>query len=91
MIDYLPYFEDTEGNRWEILDMSWCVDWGGRQCHITCQRNNGDTQYPVKSFVIYGVDGGFCQWDRDEVQPSEPVKGKFYECVMQMFKVFDTA
>ena len=88
-MNYLPFLEDEQGNRWEVLQMDWCVDFGGRQCQIECQRNNGDGTFPIKSFVIYGKDGDFRQWDR-KVGNHKPVKGMFYKSVMDMFLQFDT-
>ena len=90
MTDYLPHFKDTDDNTWEVLSMDWCVDFGGRQCQIQCQRNNGDELYPEKTFVIYGLDGEFCQWDSEEVGEHKPVRGIFYKAIMDMFRLFDT-
>lgn len=87
--DYLPYFKDNDDNTWNILSMNWCIDWGGRQCQIECQRNNGDGIYPIKSFVIYGLTGEFRQWDEEEVISCTPIKDGFYKHVMDMFKYFD--
>lgn len=87
MTDYLPSFSDQEGNIWNVLQMNWCVDFGGRQCQIECQMENGGD---MKTFVIYGLDGDFRQWSKDECCDSQPEKGLFYKKVMEMFKAFDT-
>ena len=86
---YLAYLEDEQANRWEVLRMDWCVDFGGRQCQIECQRQNGDGNFPTKTFVIYGLDGEFTQWNNGEVGDHEPIKGDFYTAVMGMFSLFD--
>jgi hypothetical protein len=86
----LPYFDDTDGNRWEVLAMNFCIDFGGRQCQIECQRNNNDGTYPSKTFVVYGVSGYFFQWDSTEIQHSEPeADSRLYKSVMQLFRDFD--
>lgn len=89
-MNYLPHFTDEDTNCWSVLSMSWCVDFGGRQCQIECQRENGDGKSPVKTFVIYGKTGEFVQWSSGEVCDSVPKKGLFYTKVMTMFKDFDT-
>lgn len=84
MTDYLPHFEDNLGNRWEVLSLHFCVDFGGRQCHIETQRNNGDGKYPAKTFVIYYLDQKFIQWDHEECVDVLPLKGKLYDLIMAM-------
>ena len=89
MTDYLPHFTDDRDNRWEVLSLDFCVDFGGRQCQIETQRNNGDEHYPTKTFVIYYLSQEFVQWSREEYEDVEPIKGKFYDLIMAMFKAFD--
>ncbi len=88
MIDYLPWFEDTDGRKWDVLSLNFCVDWGGRQCQIEAQTQDGD-KYSTKSFVVYYLGEVFAQWDSEEYTSVTPVKGMLYECVMQMFNTFD--
>jgi hypothetical protein len=86
----LPYFNDDDGNRWEVLSMNFCIDFGGRQCHIECQRNNSDNMFPEKTFVIYGISGHFFQWDSTECQSAiVESDSTFYTHVMDMFRAFD--
>lgn len=85
----LPYFKDTDGNRWEVLSMNWCIDFGGRQCQVKCQRNNDDNTFPSKTFVIFGT-GTFAQYNYYEVASCTPeADTQFYKSVMQMFRDFD--
>lgn len=88
-MDYLPHFFDNLGNRWEVLSMNFCVDWGGRQCQIECQRNNNDGVWPTKAFVIHYLGQSFKQWDSTELVDCSPCKDTFYKLVINMFKEFD--
>lgn len=49
-IDYLPFIEDVDGNRWEVLGLNFCVDFGGRQAQIEVQ-NLSTNQ--TKDFTYY--------------------------------------
>ena len=86
--DYLPHFFDEDGNKFDVLSMNFCIDFGGRQCQIECQRNNDDGTYPVKDFTIFYLKQEFTQRNDEQVCDSTPVKGVLYDCVMQMFKAF---
>lgn len=86
--DYLPHFFDKDGNKFDVLSMDFCIDFGGRQCQIECQRNNDDGTYPIKDFTIFYLSGVFSQRSSEQICDSDPVKCKFYDCVMQIFKVF---
>jgi len=89
-LNYLPHFYDHHDNCWDVLEMNWCIDWGGRQCQVNCQLNNNGNTYPQKTFVIYGLTGEFTQWDSDELMNSIPdIDNEFYRHVMSLFKVFD--
>lgn len=91
MSDYFPHFYDTNENKFDVLEMHFCIDFGGRQCQIEAQLNNGDGNYPTKTFVIYYKTNDFTQWDSKEELDSTPVKDKFFNAVIALFKAFDEA
>jgi hypothetical protein len=89
MTPYLPHFSDESGNRWEVLSMNFCVDFGGRQCQIEAQSIDEDGTYVEKTFVIYYLGGEFSQWDSEECVDATPIKGKLYDLIIMMFEAFD--
>ena len=82
MIDYLPFIEDTLGNRWEVLTINFCVDFGGRQAQIEVQNlTTNETRhftyyYQSKLFVVN--KGEF-----------DLIKGAFSDSIECMFLTFN--
>ena len=87
--DCLPHFFDDAGNKFNVLSMSFCVDFGGRQCQVECQMDNGDDRYPIKDFTIYWKSKDFTQRDSKQVCDTTPEKSDFYHSVVNMFDLFN--
>lgn len=49
--------------------------------------NNGNGKYPTKWFSIYADSGDFVQFSKNDNCDVTPVKGVFYNQIMQMFNV----
>lgn len=81
-IDYLPFIEDTEKNRWEVLSVNFCVDFGGRQAEIDVQNLQTNEE---KTFVYFYHSQLFVDF-KGEI---ELRKGLFSDMMHNMFEAFD--
>lgn len=84
-----PYFLDTDGRKWDVCGIHFCVDWGGRQAQMECQWYD-DEKYHMKTFVYYYLTNEFTQWNSTEICDSTAdVDGLFITSLHNMFKLFD--
>lgn len=83
MIDYLPFIEDSLGNRWEVLSINFCVDFGGRQAQIEVQNLESNE---TRGFSYYYRSKLFV----DDKGEFDLVKGVFSDALEDMFNKFDT-
>lgn len=89
-IDYLPFFVDDDNNKWELLSVNYCIDFGGRQAQCEFQRNNGDNYFPQKAFVYYYLEDNFVQWSSEEVIDIQGnIDSPLKDQLRNMFKQFD--
>lgn len=82
VIDYLPFVEDAEGNRWEVLSINFCVDFGGRQAQIEVQNLSTNES---KDFIYFYQSKLFLE-SKGEVLIQ---KGVFSQYIESMFSSFD--
>jgi len=86
MTDYMPHLFTNTGDKWDVLEMHFCIDFGGRQVQIEAQ-NTGT--YVTKAFVYYYMDDSFMQWDSSEHVDAQPLNGKLTDVLKHMFEVFE--
>lgn len=82
VIDYLPFVEDSEGNRWEVLSINFCVDFGGRQAQIEVQNLSTNES---KGFIYFYQSKLFLE-SKGEVLIQKGVLSLYLE---SMFSSFD--
>jgi hypothetical protein len=81
-VDYLPSLKCKEGLTWDVIEMHFCIDFGGRQVELVCQsRKEYPEGYREKSFTIYPLDHSLTQI---------PVEQKIVRIIHNMFFEFDT-
>ena len=85
----LPKFIDTLNRSWDVLEIHFCIDFGGRQAQIECQLHE-EGNYKVKTFVYCYLRNEFTQWNSTEVCDSEvDINQDFFKTLRNMFLAFD--
>lgn len=89
MMNYMPRFYDTEDREWTILELHFCINFGGRSIEMECQWENSGKFY-TKWFVYYYLTNTINQWDANElvsveVSADQPLIKQFHT----MYKLFD--
>lgn len=82
MINYLPFINDVFGNRWEVLSINFCVDFGGRQAQVEVQNlstnETRDFTYYYQSKLFVDNKGEF-----------DLIKADFSDAIESLFITFD--
>jgi hypothetical protein len=78
---YLPHITDCEDTCWHLLEMHFCIDFGGRQIQMEFQREE-EGNYITKSATFYYLENSF-ETEIDVDRSSDETQ--------KMFGIFDAA